>query len=157
MKPVVAQDSEKTELQMTSMIDVVFLLLIFFIVTLRIPPDEGTLQAAVPKAKGIGKTKAPEEDPEKDFNDIRVMVRYSAQNEQMLVAVDNQQVYITKNELGDYNFDSLYARLKSKYQYNSNARVVIDCGDQVPYIGLIGALNATQGAGFRKISFANIR
>lgn len=133
---------------MTSMIDVVFLLLIFFIVTLQIPPDEGTLQAGVPKAQGVGTKTAPEEDPRTEFEDINVILRYNATQNLVLIACDNQQLH---------TFDMLFAKLQAKYKYNPKARVIIDCGDTVPYQGLVSALNAAQGAGYRNISFANIR
>jgi len=149
MKPVTSGENKPASLEMTSMIDVVFLLLIFFIVTLQIPPDEGSLQAAVPKAKKeSAQVTAPEEDPEKDFEDIKVMVRYKEITREFLISCDNQR---------QYTFEMLQGKLQAKYQYNPDARVIIDCGDQVPYYGMVKALNAAQGASFRKISFANIR
>ncbi len=43
----------KAELQMTSMIDIVFLLLIFFVMTFKIAPQEGDFNIKLP-AKGSG-------------------------------------------------------------------------------------------------------
>jgi biopolymer transport protein ExbD len=123
-------------------------LLIFFIVTLQIPPDEGSLQAAVPKAKGVGTKIAPEEDERTEFNDINIVLAFHPQREQVMILCDNQALY---------TFDQLFARLRARHQYNPEARVVIDCKDNVPYHALVSAVNSAQGAGYRAISFANIR
>lgn len=40
--------NDKTELSMTSMIDIVFLLLVFFVMTLRIRTQEGDFNVEIP-------------------------------------------------------------------------------------------------------------
>lgn len=50
--------SNETEMEMTPMIDVVFLLLIFFIVTLKFKTLEGKLEAALPKDRGTATSPA---------------------------------------------------------------------------------------------------
>ncbi len=45
----------KAELQMTSMIDIVFLLLIFFILTFKIAPQEGDFNIKLPKQGKVSK------------------------------------------------------------------------------------------------------
>ena len=45
---------EKTELSMTSMIDIVFLLLVFFVMTFKISALEGDFNVKMPKDKGEG-------------------------------------------------------------------------------------------------------
>ena len=67
--PIGKVEQEKLELQMTSMIDVVFLLLVFFIVTLKIPKEEQLIETDLPKAKGGGKTSAEQEERE-EFEDV---------------------------------------------------------------------------------------
>jgi len=61
---------EPVEAEMTPMIDVTFLLLIFFIVTLKFRTLEGRLDASLPKDKGTKNTK--QEDIEQVQIDIRV-------------------------------------------------------------------------------------
>ena len=56
-----AELQEKLELKMTPMIDVVFLLLIFFIVTLQIPREEAMIEAELPQARGDGEVTAEDE------------------------------------------------------------------------------------------------
>jgi biopolymer transport protein ExbD len=55
-----AESPTKPELKLTSMIDVVFLLLIFFVVTANFTEDEASLQAALPgDSSPIDQTKPP--------------------------------------------------------------------------------------------------
>ena len=70
-RKTVTEGEEKTELQMTSMIDVVFLLLIFFIATMKPIDLEHLLRAYLPK-KQIGEVK-PQDKPEekKDEEDLQ--------------------------------------------------------------------------------------
>ncbi len=53
---------EEIKPDMTPMIDVTFLLLIFFIVTLKFKVLEGRLDAALPKDRGTSTSEAPEVD-----------------------------------------------------------------------------------------------
>ncbi len=49
-----SKDDEKTELSMTSMIDIVFLLLVFFVMTFKISALEGDFNVKMPKDQGEG-------------------------------------------------------------------------------------------------------
>ncbi len=54
------RDFEEVKMEMTPMIDVTFLLLIFFIVTLKFKTLEGRLDAALPKDRGTSTSQAEE-------------------------------------------------------------------------------------------------
>lgn len=56
------QEGIKNELQMTSMIDIVFLLLVFFIMTFKIVDQEGDFQIKMPLAKKNQQSQAPDLD-----------------------------------------------------------------------------------------------
>jgi len=62
---------EKAELQMTSMIDVVFLLLIFFVMTFKISIQEGDFNVRMP-------LQAPNAGPPPDQTDIPLKLRLKA-------------------------------------------------------------------------------
>lgn len=65
-------NSEKIEMDMTPMIDVTFLLLIFFMCTLKFKVLEGKLTAYLPKDVGVNSSDAP--PVEKVQIDIHVIV-----------------------------------------------------------------------------------
>ncbi|RMH04606.1 MAG: biopolymer transporter ExbD [Planctomycetota bacterium] len=54
------REFEEVEMEMTPMIDVTFLLLIFFIVTLKFKTLEGRLDASLPKDRGTSSSQASE-------------------------------------------------------------------------------------------------
>ncbi|MFN9638961.1 MAG: ExbD/TolR family protein, partial [Pirellula sp.] len=54
MKFSTKRSGEKAELQLTSMIDVIFLLLIFFVMTFRIVAQEGDFNIRMPLGGGAG-------------------------------------------------------------------------------------------------------
>jgi biopolymer transport protein ExbD len=70
---------EKNELQMTSMIDVVFLLLIFFIATFKISAQEGDFSVRMPLAEGSG---APP-----DTTDLPIKLRLTADTNGVLTDI----------------------------------------------------------------------
>ena len=134
---------DKIELKMTAMIDVVFLLLIFFIVTLQIPREEGMIETNLPKAEGVGETQAPEE-MRAEFEDVRLTLRKTAGRVE--TCVNDQPVSSLK---------LLIARLKSFSELYPEGRVIINCADEVPYQDLIRAINAAQIAELT-IAFSNL-
>lgn len=56
MKFSTKRGTEKAELQLTSMIDVIFLLLIFFVMTFKIAAQEGDFNVKMPIGEGPGQT-----------------------------------------------------------------------------------------------------
>lgn len=138
-----AGDEEKLELKMTSMIDVVFLLLIFFIVTLQIPAEEAMIEAKLPKATAEGE-EAVEEEARMEFEDIVLQLRIS-----------NGVVQRFINDQPMSGLVAMLSKLGTFGKLNPEGRVIIDCADDVPYKELVTAINASQIAGL-SISFANI-
>ena len=137
---------DKLELKMTSMIDCVFLLLIFFIASLKIPRDEAMIETMIPQAKGTGQVtvEKPVEGPE--FGDIVLRI--------VVDEAGNARKY-----LGDQWMigpGQMLGMLESFRKLNEKGRVVIQCGDDVPYKDLIEAISVVQLANL-KISFANLR
>ena len=139
-----AEQEEKIELKMTSMVDVVFLLLIFFIVTLSIPREEAMIETNLPKARGTGEAVA-EDETKVEFEDVLLTLRKS--NGLVELYVNDQPIP------GTY---MLIAKLKTFSELYPEGRVIIDCDDKVPYRSLIEAISAAQIAEL-DISFANLR
>ncbi len=135
---------EKIELKMTAMIDVVFLLLIFFIVTLQIPKEEALIETALPEKEEKQEGQEEEQERLAEFQDVMLALRKERGGVQTYV--NNQPVPSLK---------LLIARLQTFSELNPEGRVVIDCADDVPYEALVRAINAAQIAELG-ISFANL-
>ena len=127
------QRDNKLELQMTPMIDVVFLLLIFFIVTLRIPAEEAMIETELPKAKGTGEAEAVDETRQ-EFDDILLHIRQEA----------GSKSRVTINGQWMPSPAALKGRLDMLKTINPKGRVVIHADETVPYEELITAISVVQ-------------
>ena len=133
------------ELRMTSMIDVVFLLLIFFIVTLNIPREEAMIETELPKGKESGETVAPDLLAA-EFDDIRVILDVDEFG-QVSKYLNDQRMLTAGQMLG---------RLKAFRELNEQGRVVISCHDDVPYENLVEVISVAHISGL-SIAFADLR
>jgi biopolymer transport protein ExbD len=137
-------DPDKIELQMVPMIDVVFQLLIFFMLTLRIPQQEAFIETNLPRAAGAGQSTA-EEDLKKEFQDILVT----------LVKDPAGSVKKYVNDERMYTPGQMFGKLKTFQGLNPDGRVVISCADDVPYEDLVEVISVAQAAKV-SIAFANV-
>lgn len=139
-----AQGKEKLELQMTSMIDVVFLLLIFFIVTLAIPKEEAMIVTTLRGLEEPGPGPLPPVPP-KEFDDVVLL--------------------ITRDEFGGVkrymrntpmlNDGMLLSYMRGFRELYPDGRVIIQCTDKVPYKELVSTIGLAQVADL-KIGFADL-
>lgn len=126
MKSVYNAGSRSTSVDsvMTPMIDVVFLLLIFFLTTASFQKLERQLPAASasePEGSPSGKAPQPSDSDVADFNDIVIKiflanggVRYSLQSEPVA------------------GFDDLATRVQAVLRIRADVPVIIDPDNQVP-------------------------
>jgi len=131
---VPAAQEEKIELKMTAMIDMVFLLLIFFIVTLRIPKEEFMIETELPRAKGAGQVEG-EDILREEFDDIMLSIVKEPGTGHVRTYVNNQWMM---------NPAQLRARLEFFKGVNERGRVVVQCADDVPYENLVEAISVVQ-------------
>lgn len=141
-------EEDEPELDISSLIDVCFLLLIYFLVTTTIQPRESDLPLTLPSA-------APSETPP----DI----------EPMLIAVsDTGAIVVNKTEILDQSADvnnkrrlpQLEERLKI-YQdlataSGSEALVQISVSGEAPQQSVIDVLNSLAGLGINKATFTDL-
>ena len=152
-----AEDLRKTEqnsepemgLNLTPMIDVVFQLLIFFILAGKFRVPEGRLDANLPPEGGPTKGKIDK------IEDIRITIRNLTGNNK-----DDPDVLV---ELGEDDYrgvrilergDDTLATLQKKLGEPEKQGVVIVAEGEVRFHWIMRALNASARAGFQKISFA---
>lgn len=124
---------EEAEMDMTPMIDVTFLLLIFFMCTLHFKTLEGMLQAHLPKDQGL-QSKQIEKDPEEPIT-VKIL---KSSGETTALWVGDEQLQ------GRTRFNQLYLKIKKIIQASpgSNIPVIIDPDIDVPYQDIISTLNA---------------
>lgn len=150
--------TENTSLKMTAMIDVVFLLLIFFIVGTKFRQPEGELDAYLPDEG------APVEVTERKLpvDEIRVSLRMST------AGVGNPiippAVLLDGKGLGPgistgsmkWLSDELH-RLGNDEAVRTEVPVIIEAEPGLAYRWVIQALNITRKARFKKVHFAASR
>jgi len=130
---------EKIELQMTPMIDIVFQLLVFFIMTFNIVDQEGDFNVKMPKT-------APMEGLPDDDQLPPVVVRLTAQPNG-----DLRNIRLGQNSLGN-NFNVLHTRLRELVgddrgpgSIAARPEVELDCDYNLKFENVIGAITAISG------------
>ena len=128
-----SQNHSETDINMTPLIDVVFLLLIFFMVSTTFE-RESELRIALPEAS---------EQPAAPRDDI------------ILVSIDaNEQMYIDAEPLPDTDMATLDAALKAQALRLDAAPVVIRADAEVSHQAVIRVMDAARRAGLVNITFA---
>ncbi|RLA09031.1 MAG: biopolymer transporter ExbD [Gammaproteobacteria bacterium] len=127
------QDLEELDLNLTSLIDVVFLLLIFFMVTTTFQ-QQSKIQINLPQA---------ESNNSKQYkNKIQIAI-----NKNGFVFIDNIRI--------DINNDNLLKKSLSKY--NKNSIIIIKADAIAPHQAVISVMDAAAKAGINSISFATTK
>ncbi len=133
-----AKDSEKIELQMTSMIDIVFLLLTFFIMTFKIVPLEGDFNIKMPaSAPSDG---APDEDQLPPMK-----LRLAAGETGRLAS-------IRLNDRDFRSLDDLHAFIIQQFGTDAgpsdslqSIEIELDCDYRLKYENVVAAITAISG------------
>jgi biopolymer transport protein ExbD len=159
---------EEPELMMTPMVDIVFQLLIFFMLACRFRTTDGQLNAFLPKNRGMGTAGTPAIT----LQEVRVKLLWvmpgstretqNPTNGQTLLKVRDIRFKNVRNRYGEILPD-----YKALYQYICRARdnfrptksyktlpVIIDSRAQVPFKHVIYSLNECVRAGIKDITFA---
>jgi len=143
------------KLMMTPMIDVVFQLLIFFLVGAKFRVPEGELAAYLPpEGPAVEKPKPPPPDAD----EIRVTLRVtqeSASNPKVAPKVTFERVMT--GEQTSETMESLTAKLKALGQdarMRDKVPVVIEAEPAVAYQWVVKALDISREAKFAKVNFA---
>jgi len=128
---------------MTPMIDVVFLLLVFFVWTVSFQLVEQVLQSELSSQIGAEPSLLQEPPPEADFDNVVVKIGWDGTranwqiNERQLASIDAVQQQL-----------SMIAGIKA------DAPVILDPTGSVPLGHVIEAYDVSKRAGFAEVSFA---
>ncbi|MBH05700.1 MAG: hypothetical protein CMJ20_05205 [Phycisphaeraceae bacterium] len=139
----------KITLNLTAMIDVIFLLLIYFVVTANFTPGEGILTANLPRGSGTASPMEPPTPPLDIYVTAHRETQYQIELDQYGVVQD---------------FDHLYDRLVS-LQYDKDAGrtigvhkpgdpIVIRPDHEVRWQHVVNAFNTAVRARYKNIAFA---
>ncbi len=126
----------QTQLNLPAMIDVVFLLLIFFICTSSFRPPENELPSQLPRV-GMGTTASDE-----DFDPVKITLSSVADG--VLVRCDGQ-VCAT--------FDKLRDMLRARRAI-ADVRVLIEGQDDVPFRYMVAAMDVCRQVKLTRVAFA---
>ena len=151
--------AKDTDLQMTPIIDVVFQLLIFFLVGTKFRVPEGELEAYLPHTGGPAEQL--QEAPEVGEIRITLKVSQGGPNAMPVIEVDNTKAGTRMGSSREENpikwlQNRLYA-LAANEQMREMVPVIIEAEPHLAYRWVISALNGCRKARFQKVSFARSR
>lgn len=157
--------TEENKLEMTPMIDVTFLLLIFFLCTLKFKTLEGKLAAYLPKDVGVNQSDA---EP-KEKVEIMLRVRNPGKKikprrtdkepikdwtgEGRYVFDDTRAIEYTVGPKRTRNIDELGDRLVELYKLDAERPLTIDSRPGTIYSDVIKVLDKALAADYRDITF----
>ncbi len=130
------QKSEEVDVNLTPLIDVVFLLLIFFMVSTTFK-DQSEIEIQLPTA-----SEAPKE----------------IQNDHIEITIDVQgQFFVNSHPLVNSQLVTLKRALKEAAGENDNPIVIVKADAMTPHQAVITAMDASRQLGFGKLGFATVQ
>jgi biopolymer transport protein ExbD len=138
------RDQDELEIKMTPMIDVVFLLLVFFVWTASFHAVEYLLPSSLSQQLGNAAViDSQDPPPEAEFEDV--IVRILWQDDHVLWQVNGQDVL---------SLDEVKQRLQLVAGIKTDAPVILHPDEEVPVGDVIDVYDISRVAGFDKIQFA---
>ncbi len=133
--------NEKTELQIAPLIDVVFLLLIYFMVSSTLKRTEADLTLALPGAVSVStQIELPDEQIIEVMADGKIIL-----NNKIYAAED-------KSDLPGLEYTLLRYRQAAKLS-NTKAMITIAAEDDAVHERVVDVLNVCAGAGIKNVTF----
>jgi biopolymer transport protein ExbD len=131
------QERVRPQLNMAAMVDIVFLLLIFFMCTSSISRLESSLSGQVSRL-GPGTGRESEDM-------LPFIVKLERVSGGVLVSLEDRPCA---------TFEDLYGRLRETYARGGDNQVLIKGQGAVPYGYMVAALDACRRAGFQTVAFS---
>ena len=132
---------EPLEIKMTPMIDVVFLLLVFFVWTASFQVVEYLLPSELSTLLG-NQAALEEPPPEADFEDVVIRIHWT----------DDQPGWTINDQQTD-SLAQLHQRLQAIAQVKQDAPVILHPDEEVPLGDVINVFDLSRLIGFEKIQF----
>ena len=135
---------DEVELDLTPMIDVVFLLLIFFIVTMKFKVLEGKLETELPKDVGVNRSEVDELLEKIEINIV-----------QDKAGEHGIKIYVNSRAMG--SLASLRGELKRWFVINDESRTTLYPEAKINYEQVIKVVDVILDVGLSDITFAGVR
>ena len=132
---------EPLEIKMTPMIDVVFLLLVFFVWTASFQVVEYLLPSELSTLLG-NQAALEEPPPEADFEDVVIRIHWTG----------DQPGWTINDQQAD-SLAELHQRLQAIAQVKQDAPVILHPDEEVPLGDVINVFDLSRLIGFEKIQF----
>ncbi len=133
-----AAGNDKVELQMTPMIDVVFQLLTFFIMSFKIVTEEGDFNIKMPIA-------APREgNPDESLPPMKVRLRADGGGELLGMTLNDNNFGTSFDSLREYII-SIVGDDRGPGSIQETAEVELDCDYDLKYKNVVEAITAVSG------------
>ena len=132
---------ESLEITMTPMIDVVFLLLVFFVWTASFQVVEYLLPSELSSLPG-NLVAVEDPPPEADFENVVVRIHW----------IGNQPGWTINDQQAD-SLDQLHQRLQAIARVKQDAPVILHPDEDVPLGDVIDVFDISRLVGFEKIQF----
>jgi len=140
--------AEVSQLNLTSMIDVIFLLLIYFVVTASFVEDEGVLIAKLPT--GSGQEAPPDELPIKNIN-----INLTSYDQTGAIIEVGAQRFSNFRDLTAYPISIQNDPSKGRTGYAApDNPIIIRPGGDVRWQHVVNAFNSSVRAAYTNVSFA---
>ena len=131
------------DVTMTPMIDVVFLLLIFFVWTTSFQIIEYILPSRMSAQIGDQATPLVDPPPEKDFDNVVIRIGW-----------DGQSVSLAVNDVPASSMDQVVTQLRQIANVKLDAPIILHPQPAVPLGYVIEVYDVVKLVGFQKVSFA---
>lgn len=160
MRPRPSVDLQPPKGDFTPMIDVVFLLLVFFLCATRFRQDEGMLKALLPKDRGRDGVTTSTPEPVRlrlrRGAEGRVSLRLGALELEQVAHYPDPEHYRNVQTEPTPDYAELERRLQALREIGGALppAVIIDAEPRVPYRHVVRALNACAAAGLKDVAFA---
>ena len=143
MKVPTLHSSDSLELKMTPMIDVVFLLLIFFIWTSSFELPEFDLPSSMAEPPAGGTEVSTQRPPAEAFDEI--VVRLSMQDAQVAIELNGELMNSS---------DELSSRLAAILELGVQPPIIVDPSDEITMNVAVEVYDAARSAGADRVLFA---
>jgi len=143
----------RMQLNLTSMIDVIFQLLIYFVVTASFSPDEGIITTKLPALEGQSKSTTPELPK----NPINIQVSTSGQYGYRLQIDGWPQAPADFTMLADMLARNQYNNTNPTGRFKDDTPVNIKPDETVRWQHVVNAFNAAIKARYKNVTFARVK
>jgi biopolymer transport protein ExbD len=138
-------DENPVGINVTPLVDIIFCLCVFFMISFKFKQIEGKFDTWLPKGKGVGSVAA-----EDIISEIRVAMYWNAEEERTIRQLGHRQIQ-SDEELQQLIKEAHQAWLQ---QNKPDVPVTIDAEAQVPWRDIITVVNLAKRNDIEKVEFA---